>query len=246
MKIGICIVHYGEQELLDNCLKSLLPSRDTVFSDKVLDCNKDNIGFTAANNQLIKDYLNDDNFDNKPDWLWLLNNDTTVPPETLKAIEEILSFDKYTGHFDPEVGIIGFQIRSLDEPDFIHHAGTGQCFPFGVHKTGSVKLKQFQKRTYEKWVTFASVLIRREVFEKIGLLDENMKFICSDSDFCYRARAAEFKIIYEPSFVIYHKIGQASQSSDSVVEMQKRNDTIYFQNKHINGKLFFDLDKQLL
>jgi hypothetical protein len=256
MKIGICIVHFGAQEILDKCLNSLeghlLPSGNfAVFTQ---DNNIDNLGFTIGSNKLIKQTI-----DEKYDWIWLLNNDTTVPSSTLQAIEEklpLLDQDIIKAPFPvneiigerqkSNIGIIGFQIRSLDEPDFIHHGGTGQCFPAGVHKTGSVKLKQLNKTTSEKWVTFASVLIRREVFEKIGLLDENMKFIGSDSDFCFRARAAGFKVTYEPSFVIYHKIGQSQKADNDPILKQMKQDMIYFQGKWLNGKLYFDLERELL
>ena len=235
MKIGIAIVHFGEQKLLDDCLKSLEPIKDNNI--EVWDGNQDNVGFTIGNNNIIKRLRCLGGFD----WIWLLNNDTTVPKETLVSIEDKLK------DIPSDVGIVGFQIRSMDNPDLIHHAGTGAPFPGGQHKSGSVKLGQFQKeRTYEKWVTGASMLIRRGVFDKIGLLDENMKFIGSDSDFCYRARAAGFKIIYEPSFIIYHKIGQSQKPDNDPVLKQMRSDMVYFQNKWMNGKLYYDLDNELL
>jgi GT2 family glycosyltransferase len=239
MKIGISIVHFGEQQVLDKCLNSLGEiGGSKIFETLVFNCNENNVGFTIANNILIKDFYNR-NIADQPDWIWLLNNDTTVPKETLDAIEKVLPT------LQSDIGIIGFQIRSMDNPDFIHHAGTGQCFPNGIHKTGSVKLGHCQDRTFEKWVTFASVLIRREVFEEIGLLDKNMKFICSDSDFCYRARHTGWKIIYEPSFIIYHKIGE-SQAPNPIMASQMQSDTIVFQNKWLNGKSYFDLTNELL
>jgi len=237
MKVGISIVHFGEQELLDNCVSSLdLPNKSNGdFHFSVFDCNKENLGFTMANNRLIKNFIKIHDVE----WVWLLNNDTKVLPNTLEDIRKILPT------IDSNVGVIGFKILSMDDPDLIHHGGTFQCFPNGIHKSGSVALNDLSERTYEKWVTFASVLIRRDVFEKIGLLDENMKFICSDSDFCYRARAAGFKIIYEPKFVVHHKIGQSS-TPNPVVHKQMMQDTIYFQNKWLNGGLFNDLNSELL
>lgn len=245
MKIGIAIVHFGEQKLLDDCLKSLKydnQNKEYIIFPKVFNCNENNVGFTVGNNNLIKDFLRikADDF-GYIDWIWLLNNDTTVPQETLKSIQEKLI------DLPSNIGIVGFQIRSMENPDFIHHAGTGQAFPNGQHKSGSVKLGQFQKeRTYEKWVTGASMLIRREVFEQIGLLDENMKFVGSDSDFCFRARAAGWKIIYEPSFIVYHKIGQSQRPDNDPILRQMQSDMIYFQGKWINGKLYYDLENELL
>jgi len=146
MKVGISIVHYGEQKLLDNCLTSL----NGKFFHEIFDCNKENIGFSCGNNKIIRKFLGgiDVPWNNSPpDWIWLLNNDTIAPKETLIAIEKILP------ELDLSIGIVGFQIRSMDDHDFIHHAGTYECLPAGIHKSGSVRLKQFNQRTPEKWVT---------------------------------------------------------------------------------------------
>lgn len=234
MKIGIAIVDYGKKEYLENCLKSL---ESFPYPADIFDCNENNIGFSRANNSLIR-IMTGPNAGLLPNWIWLLNNDTTVPKETLSSIEKILS------ELPSDVGIVGFQIRSMDNPDLIHHAGTHQCYPGGVHKSGSVQLGQFKERTYEKWVTFASVLIRREVFEDIGLLDPNMFNYFSDSDFCFRARSFGWKIIYEPSFVIYHKIGQSQNPSPEQMK-QIQSDGMVFESKWLNGKLYFDLDKEV-
>jgi GT2 family glycosyltransferase len=236
MHVGIAVVHYGEQQILDDCLKSIRFHDN--FDIHIQDNNENNVGYTIGNNLLIKRFLEPS--EQPCDWIWLLNDDTVVPPETFDSMCKTLD------SLPPEIGLVGFQIRSMDDHDFIHHAGTGDCFPSGVHKSGSVKLNQYTVRTFEKWITFASVLIRREVFERIGLLDENMQFIGSDADFCYRARSNGFKIIYEPTFVIYHKIGQSARPKEDRISRRMQADMDYFQNKWINGKLFFDLDKEVL
>jgi len=237
MKIVIGIVQYGEEKLLENCTKSLGlgNSTDHRISDKVTlelrvwDNNKYNLGFTQGHNNLIwpMDY----------DIYWCLNNDTIIPAETLEYLK---SFEREDG-----VGIIGHKIVSMDDPDFIHHAGTGSCFPAGVHKSGSVRLGQFTEPSYEKWVTFASVMIHKSVFGIIGAFDSHFVNYFSDSDFCYRARYAGFKIKYDPKIVVQHKIGQSQNPSPEQLEVIMRDSNV-FQNKWMNGKAFFDLDKELI
>lgn len=238
MRVGIAIVQHGDKKLLEALEVSLEPMNGEIFSYDIYDTAvAGNIGFTKANNRLIRSYLHDPDDLGQPDWVWLLNNDTTVPKPTFTAIETKL--------LDYEPSVIGFKILVADQSDFIHHAGTTQAFPNGIHKSGSVKLKQFTKQTREKWVTFASVLIHRKIFEEIGVLDERMQHICSDSDFCYRARAAGFPVFYEPSFEILHKIGTSQKPTPKIGKMMIY-DTHYFQNKWMNGKLFMDLDRELL
>lgn len=239
MKVGISVVHYGDDSQF-MCKNDIEASNKDVFLSIMRDNNLDNVGFSIGNNEIILKFLHGGSDpSSKPEWIWLLNNDTQAPKETFNAIEKILP------ELDSNIGIVGFQIRSMDDHDFIHHAGTYECLPAGIHKSGSVRLKQFNQRTSEKWVTFASVLIRREVFEQIGLLDEKMFNYFSDSDFCYRARYAGFKIIYEPSFIIYHKIGSSQNPKPEQMRIIQQ-DGMIFQNKWINGYTFFSLDKELL
>ena len=138
MNIGIAIVHYGDFSHLEKCLKSLkvidteighakafferTKESDNLtytlthldgFVIKIYDCNQNNIGFSKANNKLIKQFLNIDDIE----WIWLLNNDTEVPELTLTQIKNQLDgYDTY----QEGVGVIGFQIRSINDPDFIH------------------------------------------------------------------------------------------------------------------------------
>jgi len=54
------------------------------------------------------------------------------------------------------------------------------------------------------WVSFACALIRREVIEKVGLLDEGYFMYFEDSDYCRAARAAGFRVHYYPSARVVH------------------------------------------
>jgi hypothetical protein len=240
MHIGIAIVDYGDPKWLKECMLSLEMRKGhekqlDVFDIKTFDCNKENIGFSKANNILIDEFIDG----GRVSWVWLLNNDTVIEPGTLSSIHDTLKI------VDPKVGIIGFKILSLEDEDLIHHAGTTQAFPAGIHKSGSVKLRQFEEPTYEKWVTFASVLIRVKMVREIGLLDGRMFNFYSDSDYCYRARYAGWKVKYQPEFVIKHKIGQSAHPSPVQIKILEA-DGILFQNKWLNAKSFFDLDMELV
>lgn len=240
MNIGICIVDYGDKKWLQECISSIEKEKKLLkdnFHVKTFDCNKENVGFTRANNILIDEFINSDA--TCPSWVWLLNNDTVIEPGTLQSVHETLR------DIDPKVGIVGFKILSIDDPDLIHHAGTYRCFPAGVHKSGSVKLRQFESPSTERWVTFASVLIRVKTIRDIGLMDEKMFNFYSDSDYCYRARYAGWKVIYHPSFVIRHKIGQSAHPSPASMKIIEA-DGLVFQNKWLNAKSFFDLDNELI
>ena len=149
---------------------------------------------------------------------------------------------EFNNHFD--TGVIGSCIVTLDDIDFIHHGGTGAAFPAGVHKVGRRSLGQLSQRTYERWVTGASVFIRRELIEMIGLMDENLVNYGSDSDYCFRARTANFKVVYLPTVVVRHAVGQSANPSPNQ-ERQIKADMLYFSIKWVNGKLFHDLENEV-
>lgn len=246
---SICIVvpHYGSDEYLDNLLVSLGHSiqDDPWPKDKksfvlqapfgeiyVWNGNIENIGFTAAsNNGAI--YAMQANHS----IVWLLNNDTTVP-DPGAAIQAILEEFQ-----NPKTGVIGFRIVTMDDEDFIHHGGTGRCFPSGEHKVGRISQGHHDKRTKEKWVTGASIAISSDCFTQVGLLDNKMYNYGSDSDFCYRARYAGFDVVYLPVTIV-HKTGQSANPNPTQLRLIKA-DMLTFQVKWM-GKLFFDLDGEQL
>jgi len=79
------------------------------------------------------------------------------------------------------------------------------------------------------------MLVKREVFENIGLLDENFPFYQEDVDFCVRAANAGFEIWYRPEAMIWHRV------SHSTANDQPRRTYLYAQSrfiffgKHIHG-----------
>ncbi len=130
------------------------------------------------------------------DLLMLVNSDTEPAPGWLEAIEQAFMDD-------PQVGIVGCQIRDMVDRQQIVHGG---AIAPGKHKLGFADNGDLQERTFDDdYLTFCVVGIRRKMYEEIGPLDEQFIIHCSDSDYCYRARAAGWKLCYEPKAVIYHE-----------------------------------------
>jgi GT2 family glycosyltransferase len=242
----VVIPHYGSDEYL----KELLPTlgvtdlSDTIFEQKnsvipfkygeifIWNNNLINVGFTRACNQGIR-YAMNYGFD----VVWFLNNDTKVV-DLAKAVEDMEK--EFSDH--GATGVVGHKILSMDDPDFIHHGGTGACIPSGVHKVGRVSMGNLDERTQERWVTGASFAIVAGVALEIGVLDERMENYGSDSDYCYRARYAGFDVVYLP-IPILHKIGQSANPSPEQVRVMK-SDMLAFHSKWLTGKSFHDLDTE--
>ncbi len=76
------------------------------------------------------------------------------------------------------------------------------------------------------------MLVRREVFDRIGLLDEGFWAYCEDVDFCWRAWQAGFKVLFCPHAVIIHKIGRSSDQRlvPSLIQHHKSMWRFYLKN----------------
>jgi GT2 family glycosyltransferase len=169
-----------------------------------------------------------------PPYVLLLNPDTIVHPG---AIDELVKF--MDAH--PQVGIAGSR---LEDPD-----GTGQISAFKFPSVAS-ELERgcklgFVSRLLRKhvvaqpiperpamcdWVAGASMIIRREVFEKIGLLDDAYFMYFEEVDFCLRARRAGFECWYVPASRVIHLVGAASGISETRVK-QKRKPQYWFDSR---------------
>lgn len=149
-----------------------------------------------------------------PAYVWLLNPDTIVRPG---ALQELVRFMDE----DPQVGIAGSR---LEYPD-----GTPQQSAFRFHSLASEIESGLRfgpaSRLLQRWVVAppvsdvacrtdwvagASMMIRREVFERIGLLDEGYFLYYEDVDFCRRAASAGWACGYVPASRVVHLVGRAS------------------------------------
>lgn len=189
-------------------------------------------GFTHAVNLVAGFALNS----GKPKYLFILNDDTELFPNTIKRAVEFM--EKH-----PNCGIMGCQNLSMEDKDLIIWGGSGDPYPAGQHKVGRLSLGDLQEPTKERWVTFSSAFIRREVFETIGLLDEKMVWVYSDADFSYRARYYGWECWHNPCSKIYHEHG-VSRKPGKKRMMRFRLDQMAFANKWMNGKAYFDLDSE--
>jgi hypothetical protein len=219
----IIIPHYGPDELLADLFQSAgfaLPASALqgeaslialpAYSFLIVNNNRQNRGFTAACNIGLNRLKN-----SPPEYryAWLLNNDTGFESraqferalEAMQAISESRNWS-----------LVSQQVRQFLNRDCIVFGGAHECYPAGRHKFGSFARGDCAIPTEEKWLTFCSVLIRRDVVESIGPMDESMITYYSDSDYCLSARQAGFGVGYagKDSFV-FHKVGQSANPGEA-------------------------------
>jgi N-acetylglucosaminyl-diphospho-decaprenol L-rhamnosyltransferase len=175
-----------------------------------------NGGFAYGNNAAIRPVLA---ATNPPPYILLLNPDTIVHPGALKELVDFM--EKH-----PDVGIAGSR---LEDPD-----GTPQESAFRFHTVMSELDHGFRLGILSKllknwlvappvspetcqtdWVAGASMIIRREVFEAVGLIDEAYFMYYEEMDFCLQAQRAGFSCWYVPQSRVIHLVGQSSGVTDS-------------------------------
>jgi len=87
------------------------------------------------------------------------------------------------------------------------------------------------------WTSFACVLIRREVFDQIGLLDEGYFMYFEDVEFCYRARKAGWEIVHNPSARVVHLRGGSSPVKENT-KNKKRLPKYFYESR---ARLYYQL-----
>ncbi len=212
-RVVIIILNWNGKELLKDCLSSLFrltnyPDYKVIVVDNgstddsiefvkknfhqvdVLALDK-NYGYPKGNNVGIKYALEKYN----PEYVLLLNNDTQIIQNNwLELLVE--SSEKYNA------GIVGCKLIYPNRK--IQHAGINISF-LSEHIGRFEDEKKYSFIKYMNAVTFACVLIKKEVIEKVGLLDEIFFAGHEDLDYCFKARKNGFKILYNGKVTLIHK-----------------------------------------
>lgn len=82
------------------------------------------------------------------------------------------------------------------------------------------------------YVTGCCMLVRREVFDSVGLLDSDYFAYLEDVDFCVRARNRGYGILYQPKAIIYHKVSTTATWDSPVYVYFNLRNKILFLRKH--------------
>lgn len=173
-----------------------------------------NLGFVGGNNAAIKRILKLD-FDQ----ILLLNNDVIVDPDFLEYLVKNTSKYQVLGpkiYFAPGYEYHLERYTAKEKGNVIWFAGGQMDWNniYGSH-IGVDEVDKGQRDQINDQVDFLTgccLLINRQVFEKIGLLDEKFFMYLEDADFCQRAKKSGFKLAYIPQSKIWHINSGSSKS----------------------------------
>lgn len=191
-----------------------------------------NGGFAAGNNAPIREAIAGKTL---PPYILLLNPDTVVYPGAIRTLLDFMQ-----AH--PTIGIAGSR---LEFPD-----GTPQSSAFRFPSLFSELEDSFRlgfitqilkpwriapppptEQCQTDWVAGASMIVRREVFQSSGLMDERYFLYFEETDFCLQARRAGWQCWYVPESRVLHYVGQSSGVTDTR-RQPKRVPQYWFDSRH--------------
>lgn len=167
------------------------------FPEIILIKNEQNLGFARANNIAIER--------SKGNYVFLLNADTLIlNSEIKKALE----------YFDcnPETGMVGPQQQNDRGPiaafsmnkTFKEHKKQMLLDALYLNRLNIKKRVELETIQQVGYINGAAMLIRKDVFDKIGLFDERFFFMGEEVDFAFRCHQAGFQVVYFPFLKILH------------------------------------------
>ncbi len=225
--------------IVDNASKEpfVLPDKFSNSNIEVIR-SESNKGFTGGNNMGI--YYAVEHYNS--DYVLLLNNDTTVDPNFLKEMVRMAEADS-------NIGMVGSKIYFTKGREFhaesYHKSELGNILWYAggsidwnhiaaSHRgVDEVDLGQFENQTESDFVTGCSMLVKREVLEKVGTFDKRFFLYFEDVDWSVRAQKAGYTIAFCPTSIVYHKNAGSSGGAGSTVHQyyQTRN-RLLFAFKH--------------
>jgi hypothetical protein len=134
------------------------------------------------------------------DWVFVLNEDTVVAED---CIEQLISMAEK----NPGVGIVGPLVYHHDEPTVIQSAGgkLDECW-FAIHiGQNEVDRGQYSQPREVDYISGCAILVKRQVIEQIGGLEERFFYYWEETDWCARAREHGWKVLFVPQARLWHK-----------------------------------------
>lgn len=236
MDLSIIILSYNTKDITDKALSRLPEDVEVIVLDNAsadgsaemirkkypwvkLIVSKVNTGFSKGNNIAMKQ-------SNNPIILFL-NSDCFVEEEALKK-----AYEYFKSHDCDVLGVKLLSENGALQPSagFLPNPLNTMLWIFGIANSFHPVNKVFFKKDKQVgWVTGAFLMIKKDIFEKVGGFDENIFMYMDEVDLCKRVNRAGFKVCFTPSIQVIH-LQKASQGSpEKVFTLELKGIKYYFQ-----------------
>jgi len=253
LDVSIVIVNWNTRDILSGCLQSIYKQTNSLdfevividnastdgsvkmikreFPQVVLLENSQNRGFAIANNQGLAIA--------KGRYVLLLNSDTVILDN---AVMKTVDFSD--SH--PECGVVGCRVlnpdKSLQPTCFMFPSTLNMLLSTTYLYKLFPKSRFFGRERMTWWdrdderevdvVTGCFMLVRREVVEEVGVMDEQFFMYGEETEWCYRIKKAGWKILFTPDAETIHFGGQSSKQIAPEMALQLRGSILQFFRKH--------------
>ena len=213
-KVSIIIPVYNHFSYTYGCIESIIKHTADIDYEVIIadDCSTDetkDIHSLIENIEVVKTDINLGFLENcnnaakhaKGNYIVFLNNDTNVQPEWLSSLLEAINEDG--------VGLVGSKL--VYPNGMLQEAGgilwnDGSAWNYG--NKSDPELSEYNYRKETDYISGASIMISKELWEKIGGFDKRyIPAYCEDSDLAFEVRKNGYKVIYDPFSVVIHYEG---------------------------------------
>ena len=239
--LSVIVVSYNTQKLLRDCLASIfkqtkdltyevivvdnastdgsLPMVKKIFPKVLVIENKENLGFSKANNQALRLA--------QGKAILLLNSDTKVVGHALKKLIDFAETKE-------KLAVVGPKLLNADGsrqpstapflklPRALLWLATGDRF---LYASPAAERKV-------DWVMGAALLVKKEVVAKVGGLDEQFFMYLEEVEWCYRIKKAGWQVWFYPGAEVYHLVRGSSPEGKQRAVMGIYTGLPYFYGKH--------------
>ena len=250
-KIGLVTITYNSEDVLKDFLDSALNqtlcnfiiyiidnnSKDSTLNilDRYQDSrikiikNSHNLGVAKANNQGIKLALKEG-----CSQVLIINNDVKFESKLLSKMIQVQS--------EKKCSLVAPKMMYFSNPSYVWYAGSRFIKRKGmlpIHKGNKEKdLGQFDGVFQVEYAPTCCLLVKKEVFEDIGFMDEKYFVYFDDTDFLYRVlKDGRHQLFYFSDVEFYHKVGSLTKSFDIKNEKEYRGE--FFIKQNIRNHVYF-------
>lgn len=224
-KVGIVICNYNKQDYVLNCIQSVLESKFTDYELYVVDNHSsddsakliqerykgmlhliettENLGGSGGFNTGLRAALK-----NEHPYLMCIDNDVLVDENAIGALSEFLDTN-------PETGMVGSKVYHMQRPEYVQQFGMKLDFEnycVEANYLNCIEDGTMPEVVYSDAVAACSLMVRRAVIEKIGIMPEEDFLYWDDTEWGYRCNLAGYKVASYGKSQVLHMMGAKKES----------------------------------
>lgn len=184
----------------------------------------ENLGYAGGNNVGIRYALAQ-----QADYICILNNDVLVTPDFFKPLLNTLQTF-------PNAGVVSPLVADAADPERVWALGAGVNRLTGnvprLYAGQRVSALKDRPPFVVKVASGAAMLIKKDVFAQVGLLDESFYLYYEEADWCLRVRQAGYQIFAVPAALVFHKVSATLGATSPIIDYYMTRNQLRLISRH--------------